>query len=275
MKNKPLVSVIMPVYNGEKYLREAIKSILNQTYKNFELLIIDDGSKDKSIEIIEEYKKKDKRIRFFKNKKNRGTFKNYNYLIKNFAKGKYIAIQEQDDVSLKNRLQSQVVFLENNPDIILVGSHINIINSRGEIIGKRFYPLNNKEIKKQVLLKSPFANPTILIKKDAFLYGGAYGDYITAGDYDLWIRLVSIKEYKTANLNKFLVNYRIHEYQQKLKRLKIQLKETINIQKKYIFKKKYLSIFALLNHFLLRLLYFLPDRIVLWLFKKVEFRDIN
>lgn len=269
--NNSLVSVIMPVYNGEKYLREAIESILNQTYKNFEFIIVDDGSTDKSKEIIEEYAKKDKRIIFFQNKKNKGTFGNYNYYIKNYAKGKYIAIQEQDDISLKNKIKDQVKFIESNPDFVLVGSHINIINSKNKIIAKRFYPTNYQKIKKMILFKSPFANPTIMIKKNIFIGNNGYGNYITAGDYDLWLRLILIKNLKCINLNKILVNYRIHDNQQKSKRTKIQLKETIDIQKKYLFKKCF-SFLAFLNHIFLNILLLMPNRFVLWLFKKVEFK---
>ncbi|GIW68018.1 MAG: hypothetical protein KatS3mg096_886 [Candidatus Parcubacteria bacterium] len=272
MKNKPLVSVIMPVYNGEKYLREAIESILNQTYKNFEFIIVDDGSTDNSVKIIKEYAKKDKRIRFFRNKNNLGTFGNYNYYIKNYARGKYIAIQEQDDISLKERFQLELDFLESHFDIVLAGGHINIIDSEGKIVGKRLYPVKYDEIKKVILLKSPFANPTIMIRKDVFIENGGYGDYTTAGDYDLWMRLIIEKELKCENLDKIVVNYRIHENQQKSKKTKIQLYETIDIQKKYLFRLRCFSFLALINHIFLYLLLFLPNSFVLWLFRKIEFK---
>ena len=148
--NLPLVSVIMSVYNGEKYLVQAIDSILNQTYQNFEFIIIDDCSTDNSSHILQEYAKKDSRIKIIKKEKNigiKGFIENLNLGI-SIAEGKYIARMDADDISLPERFQKQVTFLENNPEIFMVGAQIDFINEKNEIIGEKAGALEHEEIVK-------------------------------------------------------------------------------------------------------------------------------
>ena len=127
----PKISVIMPTYNSESFLRESIDSILNQTFKDFELIVIDDCSTDSSLKIIKEYKRKDNRIFFLKNDKNLGHNKTRNKGLK-IAKGKYIAILDSDDISLEKRLEIQYAYLEKNPHIFLVGSSAIYIDENGK-----------------------------------------------------------------------------------------------------------------------------------------------
>ena len=149
--NPPLVSVIMSVYNGEKYLVQAIDSILNQTYQNFEFIIIDDCSTDNSSHILQEYAQKDSRIKIIKKEKNigiKGFIKNLNLGI-SIAKGKYIARMDADDISLPERFQKQVDFLENNPEITLVGAQLNLINEQNKITGEAIAALQHRDIVKK------------------------------------------------------------------------------------------------------------------------------
>ena len=270
MKNKPLVSVIMPVYNGEKFLKYSIESILNQTYRNFEFIIIDDGSTDNSLKIIKEYQKKDKRIKVIENKKNLGIAFSYNQAI-NLAKGDLIACMEADDISNKNRFYFQVSEFIREKDLIIVGSNIEIINEKNKTIGLRLYPYSHKKIIKSIIFKSPFAQPSVMFKKKIYFISKGYNEqYKNAMDYDLWFRILKLG--KGKNIQKYLLKYRIHKNQSKSKKLKNQLKETINIQKKYLFKKDYFSILSLLNYLLLNFIYFLPNFLIFWLFKKIEFK---
>ena len=269
MKNQPLVSVIMPVYNGEKFLRDSIESILNQTYKNFEFIIVDDGSTDNSVRIIKEYQKKDKRIKLIENKKNLGQSRALKIGLNN-ARGFYYSKMDQDDISDKNILEKELDFLEKNKDYVIVGSNLEIIDEDKKKIGYRFYPQENKEIKKTLIFKSPFAYPSIMIRLESLKIILYDEKYLYCEDYDLWFKL--LKYGKGKNLPDFLLKYRINKNQVKSKRLKIQLKETIQVQRKYLFTKEYFSLLALINHLLLHLLYFLPNFLVLWLFKKAEFR---
>src|SRR5690606_28917246 len=111
---EPLVTVFMPVYNSEQYIREALESILNQTYQNLDILLVDDGSTDRSVEIIKSYQ--DTRIRLIQNEKNMGIPYTRNVGLKE-AKGKYIAIMDSDDIAVSNRIERQIQYLETNPHI--------------------------------------------------------------------------------------------------------------------------------------------------------------
>ena len=128
---KPIVTVIMPVYNAEKYLEESIESILNQSFKDFELLVINDGSTDLSSRILDKYKLKDQRIRIINNEGNKGLPYTRDRGLK-LAKGKYIALIDADDVSYKNRLEEQVNYLDFNKEIDIVSSNFDFIEN-GEI----------------------------------------------------------------------------------------------------------------------------------------------
>lgn len=186
----PLVSVVMSVYNEEKFVSESIESILNQTYGNFEFIIIDDGSTDNTINIIEKYKNKDKRIKLIKKNKK----KKYSRFTANLnegidiAKGKYIARMDGDDVSFRTRLEKQVKYLEKNSKIYLVGTGRFLINEFGNIIGVRFGFVGSKKLEK----KTPFCNytchSTIMFRKDDFRYRDKF---ICAQDYDFYLRLIS------------------------------------------------------------------------------------
>ena len=276
MKNKknPLVSVLMPNYNCEKYINEAIESILKQTYKNFEFIIIDDSSTDNSWEIIKKYSKKDKRIKCFRNEKNLQIVKTRNKLFEKVSKNsKYLAIMDSDDISHKDRLKKQVHFLEKkeNKNVGVVGTNLIFINENSKEIGKREY---KKEItKKDILIKSPIAQPSCMIRKEVIKKVGNYkkDKYDVAKDFDLWVRVFEFFEIK--NIQENLIKYRVFKNQVKSKQLKNTLKSTIKTQVQNL--NKYLSFkltFIILAEIILL---FLPNRFVLWLFKVKEFKINN
>ena len=205
-----LISVIMSVYNGEKYLVQAIESILNQTYQNFEFIIIDDCSTDNSIEILEEYAKKDSRIKIIKKDKNigiKGFIENLNLGI-SIAEGKYIARMDADDISLPERFQKQVDFLEKNPEIIMVGAQLNFINERNKITGEAIGALQNHDIVKRITSNIQLFHPVIMFRKDQNIH---YREkFLYCEDYDLYLNLITQGK-KLANLNEKLLNYRVLE----------------------------------------------------------------
>jgi glycosyltransferase involved in cell wall biosynthesis len=266
----PLVSVVMPVYNAEKYLPQTIESILNQSYKNFEFIIIDDCSTDKSWEIIQRYAKRDKRIKGFKNKKNLG-HKLSLQLAKKYInkKSEFIARMDADDVADLSRLEKQINFLVNNSDYVIVGSNLIVIDENNKVLGKRLYPINDSEIRKTMFFKNPFAHPTVLIKKEPFFQIGFYkSDFYYAEDYYCWYKLLQLG--KGHNLKEFLLKYRIHSSQVKSKSLKKQLNETIKIQQIIFKENNRVPILAKLNNFFLSCLKFLPNFIIFRLFKLLE-----
>ncbi|WP_270558612.1 glycosyltransferase family 2 protein, partial [Clostridium perfringens] len=205
----PLVSVVMSVYNGEKYLNESIESILNQTYKNFEFIIINDGSTDKSLKIIENYSIKDKRIILIDNIVNKGLIYSLNKGIEK-SKGKYIVRMDADDISLENRIKEQVKFMEENKEIALSGTAQTIFLDGAKILRKKMSVLTKHDsIKSNSMFDCSFVHPSIImrssiIKKENFRYKEKYK---YAEDFGLWSEI--IPKYKVANINKQLIKYRL------------------------------------------------------------------
>ncbi|MFT4326657.1 MAG: glycosyltransferase family 2 protein [Candidatus Woesearchaeota archaeon] len=268
---KPKVSVLMPNYNGERFIAEAIESILRQTFTDFEFIIVDDCSTDESWKIIQRYARKDKRIRAFRNKRNVGIVKTRNKLFSLLSKNcTYCAIFDSDDVSLENRLEKQVAFLEKHIHVGAVGGHTYIINEKGIVVFKRKYPLIFS--RKKVLFKSPFAQPAVMLRKSVLDSVGVYKaecDFDRARDFDLWIRIQD--SYDIATLNAFVLYYRISSTQGKKTHLKETLRSTIQVQKKWMFKKKYFSFSLCMYVCLEHVLLLLPERIILDLFKIKEY----
>jgi len=206
MKNTD-ISVILPFYNCEKYLESAVKSVLNQTFSNFELLLLNDASTDNSEELVCKLFL-DKRISYYKNKQRQGLAKNLNLLV-NKAKSEIIARMDGDDISDKNRFLKQFTFLRDNPNISLVGSFIKEINEDGELVRLRNLPQCDVEIRKVALNYNPFAHPSVMFRKKDIVEVGGYREEFPRGqDYDLWLRLI-YAGYKVANIPEYLTHYRI------------------------------------------------------------------
>jgi len=189
-KKQPLISVVLATYNREKCITKAIESVLNQTYKNLELLILDDSSNNKTAELILDFKKKDPRIVYIKNKIRLGFVKNLNKGIR-LAKGLYIARLDDDDFWLKKeKLEKQVNFLENNPDYLLVGGGIVRKNEKGQEVSERLNPETDQEIRKAMLLSCPFTHGTTVFRKKAWQIAGGYYEEVpdSSEDWELWLK---------------------------------------------------------------------------------------
>ena len=186
----PEISVLLPVYNSEKYILEAINSILNQTFSNFELIIIDDGSTDTSEEIIS--KINDKRIVFEKNDTNKGLIYTLNKGIR-LSRGSYIARMDADDFSVANRFEKQILEFEKDENLVVCGSFIKTFGNGTEQYISHI-PITNAQILASIFFTCPFAHPSVMIKKEALLQlEEAYReDYKHSEDYDLWSRLVFV-----------------------------------------------------------------------------------
>ena len=199
-----LVSVVMPVYNVEKYLKEAIDSILNQTYKNIELIIIDDCSMDHSREIIKSYN--DIRIRAYFNTENLQQPRTRNKGLE-LAKGDYIANMDSDDISYLNRIEEQVKFMNVNEDIDICGCCYKTFGGKKNCIVKT--PLSNEDCKMTAIITSPVAHPTVMMRRSAIKkYNIQYDvNYKYSQDFELWSRLV-FEGAKFSNIQKVLLNYR-------------------------------------------------------------------
>ena len=197
----------MSVYNDERYLSQAIESILNQTYSNFEFIIINDGSTDNSLKIIKYYKNIDDRIKII-NQKNLGLTKSLNKGIK-IARGKYIARQDADDISCENRFQKQIKYFNNNINIQLLGTNSYIIDKDGKIIKKNKI-IKSKDIKKYLFeKKNPFIHGSIMFRKKTFQNIGGYREkFVYSQDYDFLLRFA--EKYPIDIYQNHLYKYRSH-----------------------------------------------------------------
>lgn len=196
----------MPVYNGEKYLVEAIDSILQQTFTDFELLIIDGGSKDNSLKIIEQYQ--DSRIRLiFQDKNTKGLASALNQGLEN-AKGKYIARMDSDDISYPKRLQKQVDFMDRNTKVGLCGTWI-VFSFDGKLGKVQKYPTNFDELKVSLFFSTSFGHPSVMLEKSLFKkHNLTYNTEFKYGeDYDLWNRCADY--FELANIPEVLLTYRV------------------------------------------------------------------
>ncbi len=204
----PTVSVLIPVYNGASYLRKAIDSILHQTYKNFELLITDDGSTDQSPIILQAYTKLDQRIQVI-SRENRGLTPTLNEMIWR-SRGEFIAILEQDDIALPERLAQQVEFLRVHPDVVCISGAQELIDEAGRFLTCLQLPENDQDIQSLALAgHGSMAHPGVMIRRTALVTIGGYDETMTlAHDLDLWLRLGEIG--KLANLRNPVMQYRLH-----------------------------------------------------------------
>lgn len=226
--NKPMVTVLMSVYNGERFLKEAIESILTQTFTDFEFLIINDGSTDDSVKIIESYD--DQRIRLINNEKNLKLIASLNKGV-SLARGKYIARMDCDDVSMPDRLEKEVKFLENNHDYGLVGTWYTVIDAEGKDQYNRSYPSNNDLIKLFLSLNCPLAHGSIMGRAELFKKN-SYGskEYPAVEDYELWVRMS--KDTKVYNIPEYLFKYRIYGESFSDSKTQLMYNQTLELSKK-------------------------------------------
>lgn len=205
LKNKPIVSVVMPVFNAEPYVHKAIKSISNQTLKNFEFIIVNDASEDKTAEVIHSYAKKDKRIRLINNYRNLKIAHSLNIGI-SAARTDLIARIDADDISHPERLEIQYDFLMRHPKVAIVGANISITDDNGREIWKREYPTQSKDLKKIMLRYSPFAHPAVMFRKKVFKeFCGYDPKMIPCEDLDLWFKIGA--KYDLGSIPKTLLKY--------------------------------------------------------------------
>lgn len=205
----PKVSVVMPAYNAEKYIREAVDSILNQTFTDFEFIIINDGSTDRTKEIILEYD--DPRIVLLENEKNSGIVVTLNKGIQ-FARGEYIARMDSDDISLRNRIERQVSFLDSHVHIGVVGSALQVFGE-GIDTKDRFFSDSKGKLKAELLFNSCLAHPTVMFRRSLIQNINACYDIQYAGieDFALWWKLAQVTD--IGCINEVLLRYRSHEKQ--------------------------------------------------------------
>jgi glycosyltransferase involved in cell wall biosynthesis len=223
-----LVTIVMPVFNAELHLKEAIDSIITQTYSNFEFLIINDGSTDSSNKIILSYS--DTRIRYINNEKNKGLIETLN-LGFSVALGKYIARMDADDISLRNRIEQQVNFLNKNPQIGLLGTGYTYFGDKNDVVQ---FPTRHEDLKYACLFYNPFCHPSVMIRKEVLdtFELKFKKEYLHSEEYKLWTDLLSFSH--GANLNDNLLLYRSHPTQVSQVHLLQQIENSKKIRMEYL-----------------------------------------
>lgn len=227
------ISVIMPVLNGERYLKESIRSILDQTFPDFEFIIIDDGSTGNTEEIIKSFP--DSRIVYIKNDSNLGLSRSFNIGIR-AARGRYIARMDADDISLSSRFERQIQFLEEKPDISIVGTIAIMIDENERKNKKINRPYSHIEIKWRSLFSTPLIHPTIMARVQVFKDNPYDESFHNSEDYELWSRLLFTTGIRFANIQDPLLFYRVYKdsFTQKLnpeKRLVSAINSINNIER--------------------------------------------
>lgn len=205
-KNNPLVSVIMPAYNAEEYIRTAIESILEQTFKDFEFIIVNDCSTDSTLKIIEGYAKKDKRIKIISNKENQRIAKTLNNALKE-AKGKYVARMDADDWSYPDRIEKQVRLMEKNPNISISSGNMEICDGNLKVVNISRYPTSNKDIRKVYMQYNPTVSPAMIWRREFSEEIGGFRPETMSEDYMFFMDMSSKGE--VANLKDILIKYRV------------------------------------------------------------------
>jgi glycosyltransferase involved in cell wall biosynthesis len=266
----PVVSVVMAAYNSERFIGEAIQSILDQSFKNFELIIVNDCSHDTTWKIIKKYSLVDKRIGIYQNIKNMGGCQTLNIGM-SLAKGKYIAVMDNDDWSYPERLEKQVNFLEKNPKVGIVGGTMEIIDENGVVSSKRKYNLDDADIRKNLFRYSPFAHPLIMMRRSVLEIVG-YGDceYAPADDYELYFRIGTVAKF--ANLKDTIFKYRVVANSMTQRMTKKMILTTVKTRNTYRKIADYRMGFAdgIFNLVLWISAYILPSKIILGIFNLVR-----
>ena len=223
------VTVVIPAYNAEQYLPDAIDSILKQSFQDIEIIIIDDHSKDRSWEVIQEFAKRDSRIRAYRNSRNLGIAGNRNKGT-SLATGKYLVWQDADDISLPTRIEKQFQFMESHPDVGIVGGYIELFRGCKTIAVRKYSP-DDTSLRRCIFRYSPIAQPAAMIRLEALHKAGEYNlNYPPAEDIDMTFRIGEY--YKLANIEEIVLRYRESDVSATFTRLRKMELSTLAIRRK-------------------------------------------
>ena len=241
VNKKPLVSVIMPTHNAGDFLRFAIESILNQTYKNIELIIVNDASTDETSNILN-LLKSNRKVRINTNEVQVGVSKSANIGVSK-ARGEFIARMDSDDIAISTRFEKQVVFLTKNKNVVAVGGQCELIDSSGIKIGEKRFPIDNYHIKSMIFANVPLQQPTLMVNKKLLPNNFLWYDnnFSSAEELELIFRLFNIGEVR--NLRDVVLRYRVHDHNTSLIDPKRTFYLTLKTRIKAVFKFGYTPTF--------------------------------
>lgn len=204
--NGPKVTVFMAAYNAEPFIAEAISSILGQSFENFELLIVNDGSTDRTVEVIQSFT--DPRIKLIHNGTNKGLAYTRNRALDE-AQGEFIAVLDSDDIAVSDRLQLQYDYMTNHQEVALCSGHAALIDGRGRPIGQQFIVPTGNAVNMEMFFGNPFINSAAMFRADVLKEFHGYREFVPAEDFDFFLRIS--EKYPVANMDRLLVYYRVHD----------------------------------------------------------------
>lgn len=235
---KPLVSVLIPAYNAADFLPSCLESIIKQTYHNLEIIVCNDASTDETLKVLERYAKIDGRIKVYTNEENLYIAANRNRLL-TYAKGRYIAWMDADDISRADRIEKQVNLMESDPGVGICGSWLSVFSTDASLPSYiRKYPTSDDKLRRMIFRFTPVAQPSALIRKTVLDKVGDY-DLATppAEDLDMLFRIGI--HYKFANIGEALIDYRDHQNSATYKKLKKIELTTTRLRSKYMKSQSY------------------------------------
>lgn len=260
----------MPTFNSERFVGAAIESVLAQRYDDFELIVVDDGSTDTTPLILQNYSAADSRVRVLRNEKNQGIAFSRNRGI-SVSHCVYIATFDSDDLCMPHRLSTQVKRMQSDDELGVIGSSIFLIDEQSRAVGRRDYPTDDRQLRRNMFKFSPLAAPSTMIRKSTLLDAGSYDERTApCEDIDLWFRIARIA--KLGNCPEALLKYRIHRASNTFRNIRRMNAKTFRIRVKAIREYGYPATVSTLSQlFIIRLLTFLlPAKIEFYLFEKVR-----
>lgn len=253
----------MPVYNAGDFLVEAIQSLQNQTYENWELIAVDDYSLDNSWKILQEFSRTDKRIKIYRNGGHHGVAHAANLALKK-ARGQFVARMDADDISLPWRLENQIEFLKNHPQVTAVGGQCDLIDKEGTIIGKKEFPTNDQEMRKTIFYRIPLQQPTMMVNKKLLPKKFTWYEETcdVAEEVELLFKL--FQNGQVSNLPQTVLQYRLHGKNTSLQNPKKTFYLTLKTRLAAIFKYNYRPTFwgIMVTIAQLLLVTFLPNKLI-------------
>lgn len=262
----PAISVVMPAHNAEPYLACAVRSILTQSFTDFELILLDDASRDGTWAVAEALARQDARIRAIRNPTNLKIAATLNRGIE-LARGRYVVRMDADDWSYPNRLQKQFEFMEDHPEVVVSGGTIEVCDGDLAPVNRREYPRTDAEIRQKMFFFSPFCHPAIICRTDALRKAGGYNPSLeVAQDYELYFRIGRLGE--LANLGDCIHKLRTHRASSSISRGAMQERNTLYIRTKAVIEYGYRMSTAAKVYLALQYLssFVVPFRLKFWLF---------
>lgn len=275
LKKKPLVSIVMTAYNAAEFVLQAVESIQNQSYSNWELIIVNDGSTDETGKIVTKLAKNDKRLKLINCRKNRGASIASNLGLTK-ARGTFVARMDSDDIAFPDRLARQVSYLQKHKKVIVVGGQCELIDREGYSIGMKNFPISHTEIYDALYQINPIQHPSLMINtkllgKEKITY---HTDVLLAHDLEILFKLAQYG--KLANLEDVILKYRIHSDSLSLKHPKETFKHTLMVRQ--LAREKYgyaPSKRGMIVHFMQRIIMsVLPSIVVYPLFRMIRMRTV-